>query len=84
LYNDREILQSALDWATKESHKLAAYRGIEQFLNVIADYKVNALKLPAPPSRQRASKQVAGKAGAEEITSHLHELLVDAGRIFNG
>jgi hypothetical protein len=84
LYNDREILQSALDWATKERHKLVAYRGIEQLLKVIADYKVNALKLPAPPSRQRASKQVAGKAGAEEITSHLHELLVDAANDFQG
>jgi hypothetical protein len=82
LYQDHKILQNALDWATKERHKLAAYRGIEQLLKVIADYKVNVLDLPAPPSRQRASKQVAAKAGAEEITSHLHELLVDAARDF--
>jgi hypothetical protein len=84
LYRDRESLQDALDWATKERHKLAAYRGIEQLLKVIADYKVNVLELPAPPSRQRASKQAAAKAGAEEITSHLHELLVDAAKDFQG
>jgi hypothetical protein len=84
LYNDREILPNALDWATKQRHKLADYRGIEQLLKIIADYKVNVLELPAPPLRQRSSKQVATKAGAEEITSHLHELLVDAAKDFQG
>jgi hypothetical protein len=29
LYNDREILPNALDWSTKQRHKLADYRGIE-------------------------------------------------------
>jgi hypothetical protein len=84
LYNDREILPNALDWATKERHRLADYRGIEQLLKITADYKVNVLKLPGPPSRPRASEQVAAKAAAEEITSHLHELLVDAAKDFQG
>jgi hypothetical protein len=84
LYRDRDTLQDALDWATKERLKLAVYRGIEQLLKVINDYKVNVLELPAPPSRQRASKEAASKAGADEITSHLHELLVDAAKDFQG
>jgi hypothetical protein len=84
LYRDRDTLQDALDWATQERHKLAAHRGIEQLLKVIADYKVNVLELPAPPSRQRASKQAASKAGADEITSHLHELLIAAAKDFQG
>ena len=79
LYQDRDLLQEALDWATKTSRRLAGYRGVEQLLKIIADYKVKVLGADAPATRTpRLPKPLAAKALSKEISSQLHALLADA------
>jgi hypothetical protein len=79
LYQDRDLLQEALDWATRTSHRLAGCRGVEQLLKIIVDYKVKVLGADAPATRTpRVPKPLAAKALSEEISSQLHGLLADA------
>lgn len=79
LYNDRDILQEALDWAARTNHKLARSYAIEQLLKIIADYKLKVLGANAPaPRTQWTPKRVVAKAQPDEIIAQLHELLADA------
>ncbi len=79
LYNDRDILQEALDWAARTNHKLARSYAIEQLLKIIGDYKLKVLGANAPaPKTSWAPKRVVAKAQPDEIIAQLHELLADA------
>ena len=79
LYNDRDILQEALDWAARTNYKLARSYAIEQLLKIVADYKLKVLGANAPaPRTQWTPKRVVAKAQPDEIIAQLHELLADA------
>jgi hypothetical protein len=79
LYQDRDNLPDALDWAERTKHKLAGSYAIEQLLKIIADYKLKVLGASAPPPRKPwAPKPLASKAPPPDSIEKLRSLMSDA------
>jgi hypothetical protein len=79
LYEDRDKLQAAIDWATRTNQKLADSRGIEQLLKIIASYKVKVLGAEGTSRKAtRGVSRIGAKLHAGELISQLQNLLVDA------
>jgi hypothetical protein len=79
LFEDREKLQPAIEWATRTNQKLADARGIEQLLKTVASYKVKVLGEKGPSRKgTRADSRNAAKTRAEELIWQLRNLLAEA------
>jgi hypothetical protein len=79
LYEDRDMLQAAIDWATRTKQKLADSRGIEQLLKIIASYKVKVLGTEVSSRKAtRGVSRIGAKLHAGELISQLQNLLAEA------
>jgi hypothetical protein len=79
LYEDRDKLQAAIDWATRTKQKLADSRGIEQLLKIIASYKVKVLGTEVSSRKAtRGVSRIGAKLHAGELISQLQNLLAEA------
>lgn len=79
LWEDRDYLRDAIDWAKRVNHKLADLYGIEQLLKIVADFKEKVLGAnPPPPRSTYKPKIVVADERSVVIISKLKDLVAEA------